>query len=364
MNRKFLLATTAAVSLIASAAFAQEEGFYIGVGGGLNAMHSSDIDGPTFNDELNNDEGFVGAGVLGYKYNNGLRSELELGYRKNDVDEINDVTADGETEVYSAMVNLLFDLDISESVDTYIGGGAGGAFVRHDKVGPTQATRVDDTEFVPAFQGIAGLSYALSNKADIFLNYQYFHAVDPNFKNEANTKVDVDYDSSTVMLGLKVNLSDTEPMRQARPSDMVDTAYDPVTVDDMGFADAGMVDGDPMQMGAPVSRTYIVFFDLDDESVTHDARAILSQAAEDAMAGNAVSIQVVGHADASGGDSYNMGLSQRRANSVRSELSAMGINSGMMDTIARGETDLLVPTADGVREAQNRRVEVTYIINP
>jgi len=360
MNRKFTLASATALALFSAPSFAQDEGFYIGVGGGLNAVHSGDIDGTGFSDDVNTDEGFVGAGTVGYKYGNGFRNELELGYRHNNLDEIEDVRASGDTEVYSAMVNLLFDLNITDhNIDTYVGAGAGGAFIRHDNVGLTQGTRLDDTDFVPAVQGIAGLSYALNEKADVFLNYQYFHAIDPNFKNEANTKVDADYSSSSLMVGLKLNLSDGTPMRKVeRPSDLVDSAYDPVVVADTGFSDA------PMNLEAPISRTYIVFFDLNDTRVTPDAQAVLAQAAQDAQSGAAVSIQVVGHADASGSDNYNQQLSQRRAYSVVQQLASMGVDTNAMDTIARGESDLLVPTADGVKEAQNRRVEVTYIINP
>lgn len=362
MKRKLLLTSAAAIALLASPAIAQDEGFYIGVGGGGNLVHGDDINGNGFNSDLDHEAGFVGTGTIGYKYQNGFRNEIELGYRKNDVDEIANVTAEGSTEVYSAMVNLLFDLDITDTnIDTYIGGGVGGALVRHDKVGLVQGTSLDDSDFTPAFQGIAGISYALSDKADLYLNYQYFHAADPNFKTENNLKVDADYDSSTVMLGLKVNLSGDAPARRPRPSDMVDTAYDPVSVAENDYIEPM---GNPAPVAAPISRTYIVFFDLDDARVTNDAHAILAQAAADAQAGNAISIQVVGHADASGGEDYNMALSRRRAQYVQAELAQMGVNPRAMDTVARGETDLLVPTADGVKEPQNRRVEVTYIINP
>ncbi len=368
MNRKLLLASASALTLLASPAVAQEEGFYIGVGGGANIIHGDDINGNGIDNDFDHDAGFVGTGTIGYKYGNGFRNELELGYRANKTDQIADIDATGDTEVYSAMVNLLFDLELTDSgIDTYIGAGAGGALVRHDKAGPVSGgTRLDDSDFTPAFQGIAGVSYALSSKADLYMNYQYFHAADPNFTTENNLKVDADYDSSTIMLGLKVNLSgDGHGHTPAqRPSELVNSAYDPVTVADSGFATDSSFSGSPESVAAPISRTYIVFFDLDDSRVTGDARAILAQAAEDSRAGNAVSIQVVGHADASGGDDYNMGLSQRRANAVERELANMGVNSNAMDTIARGETDLLVPTADGVKEPQNRRVEVTYIINP
>lgn len=365
MTRKNLLATAAAVSLLASPALAADEGFYIGVGGGANLIHGDDINGNGFNSDVEHEAGFVGTGVIGYKYTNGFRNELELGYRKNRIDEIANVSAEGDTEVYSAMVNLLFDLDITNTnIDTYIGGGAGAAFIRHDKVGAVQGTSLDDSEFTPAFQGIAGISYALSDKADLYLNYQYFHATDPNFETVNNVKVDADYDASTVMLGLKVNLSDGPVRtldRKARPSDLVNSAYDPVQVADMSGAEQPVT---PKPVEPPISRTYIVFFDLEESRVTPDARAILAQAAQDARSGNAISIQVVGHADASGSDDYNYDLSQRRAEAVQMELSGMGVAHNTMDTVARGESDLLVPTADGVKEPQNRRVEVTFVLNP
>ena len=57
---------------------------------------------------------------------------------------------------------------------------------------------------------------------------------------------------------------------------------------------------------------------------------------------------------------YNLGLSQRRADAVKSYLAGRGIGEGVITTQAFGETNLRVQTADGVRELQNRRVEITY----
>lgn len=69
---------------------------------------------------------------------------------------------------------------------------------------------------------------------------------------------------------------------------------------------------------------------------------------------------LAGHADKSGSDRYNVGLSQRRNATVRAYLESKGIPGGVISTEAFGESAPLVQTADGVREAQNRRVEVTY----
>ena len=53
-----------------------------------------------------------------------------------------------------------------------------------------------------------------------------------------------------------------------------------------------------------------------------------------------------------------MRLSVRRADAVKAELVRLGVPAANITTIGRGQEDLLVPTKDGVREPQNRRVEI------
>jgi len=67
-----------------------------------------------------------------------------------------------------------------------------------------------------------------------------------------------------------------------------------------------------------------------------------------------------GHADQSGSNRYNVGLSQRRNASTRAYLESRGIDGGVISSEAFGESRPRVDTADGVREPQNRRVEVMY----
>ena len=73
-----------------------------------------------------------------------------------------------------------------------------------------------------------------------------------------------------------------------------------------------------------------------------------------------VPIMLAGHADRSGSATYNQGLSERRNTSVRGYLTARGIPDGNISSQGFGESQNRVPTADGVRELQNRRVEITY----
>lgn len=108
-----------------------------------------------------------------------------------------------------------------------------------------------------------------------------------------------------------------------------------------------------------VPDRYLVFFDWDKADLTADARKVLAQVAENVKKGKVARINVVGHADRSGPDDYNMRLSLRRAAAVKAELVRLGIAGKDIATSGRGEREPLVPTADGVREPQNRRVEIT-----
>jgi len=73
-----------------------------------------------------------------------------------------------------------------------------------------------------------------------------------------------------------------------------------------------------------------------------------------------VPIVLAGHADRSGSARYNVGLSERRNTETRGYLSDRGISDASITTEAFGESQNRVSTSDGVRELQNRRVEINY----
>jgi iron complex outermembrane receptor protein len=111
---------------------------------------------------------------------------------------------------------------------------------------------------------------------------------------------------------------------------------------------------------APVAHSYQVFFDFNKSDLTPEAVKVVDQAAANAAPAKVTRIDVTGHTDTVGSDAYNMRLSRRRAESVAAELQARGIPSSEIAIFAKGKKDLLVPTADGVREPQNRRVQIVY----
>jgi iron complex outermembrane receptor protein len=113
---------------------------------------------------------------------------------------------------------------------------------------------------------------------------------------------------------------------------------------------------------APVTtpKSYLVFFDFNKSDLTPQAVSIVDQAAANAGPAKVTQLTVTGHTDTVGSDAYNMRLSRRRAESVAAQLEKDGIPSSEIQIVAKGKRDLLVPTADGVKEPQNRRVQIVY----
>lgn len=103
-----------------------------------------------------------------------------------------------------------------------------------------------------------------------------------------------------------------------------------------------------------------MFFNWDESDITPEAATILDNAVSAYADCGSASVMLAGHTDASGSQTYNMGLAERRNESVRDYLSGRGVPEDRVSSEAFGETQLRVPTEDGVRELQNRRVEVTY----
>lgn len=103
-----------------------------------------------------------------------------------------------------------------------------------------------------------------------------------------------------------------------------------------------------------------MFFEWDKSDVTPEAASILDGAVANYANCGTAQVELRGYTDTSGTPKYNLGLSQRRADSVSAYMQSKGIAGGIITTKAFGETNLRVQTADGVRELQNRRVEITY----
>ncbi len=110
-------------------------------------------------------------------------------------------------------------------------------------------------------------------------------------------------------------------------------------------------------LGAPQS----VFFDHDSAVLSDAARARLVELAERAKALDVPLASVIGHADRSGPADYNLTLSLDRADAVRAVLVEAGLAPDRVALSAAGESRPRHKTEDGVRDAENRRVELIFL---
>jgi outer membrane protein OmpA-like peptidoglycan-associated protein len=355
-----------------SAAQAQGvQGLYIGAGAGYNlpmAPKTTAYGGgfsygpsPAGGDlRLNQNGGFAGVTSLGYGFGNGIRMEVEGDFMQNNMNKVTGTAfptvSNGNVRNWGVMANAYYDFNVGLPWMTpYLGVGAGYQFTHLHNVSATQAGGPftfgsDDTSGHFAYQGIVGAAFPISslpymggvNMPGLFLTAEYrFMDITGGAKFNAATVVGNTYTTSTLKLH-----------NQYYNSFLIGLRYD------FGAAPPPPT---PMPVSAPApapSRSYLVFFDWDKATLSDRARQIISEAAANSTKVQYTRIEVNGYTDTSGSPQYNMGLSVRRAQAVAAELVHDGVPRNAISIQGFGQTHLLVPTADGVREPQNRRVEI------
>jgi outer membrane protein OmpA-like peptidoglycan-associated protein len=298
---------------------------------------------------------YAGDVSVGYGFGDGFRVELEGNLYRNTLSkDDNDASNGGEQYkahgaqwTYGALANVLYDIPVGLPVFPYVGAGAGYEFVKYsphiddtDSFGDT----VEGTHGSFAYQLIAGIAYPLPMVPGLSLTLDYRFMMLTASRNYASTypvpggssdgPVKIGQQSShTFLLGLRYQLFPPPPAPAPAPA--------------------------PVAAPAPApAKTYLVFFDWDKSTLTPRATQIIAEAASDSKTTGTTTIDVSGYTDTSGTPVYNQGLSERRAKAVAGQLVADGVPMSEIETHAFGETHLLVPTGPGVREPQNRRVEI------
>jgi OOP family OmpA-OmpF porin len=323
-------------------------GLYVGAGIGGNYLQDENVKIAGTSGKLKSNIGAAGVVSLGYGLGNGLRAELEGDYRYNSFKGASGggiTGGGGQEQKFGAMVNVLYDFTGIPYVQPYVGVGAGYQWAKESNLranaGVNSATAKTDTEGKFAYQGIIGAALPIAGAPGLALtaDYRFMGLVgDRSYSGVTNTGAPVsfkmDHDlNHTVLVGFRYAFG-------AAP------------------AAAPMAPPAAQVAPSPVSRSYIVFFDWDKASLTSRAQQIVSEAAANSTKVQYTRLEVNGYTDTSGTPTYNQGLSVRRAQSVAAELVKDGVPKSAITIQGFGETHPLVPTGAGVREPQNRRVEI------
>jgi len=321
------------------------EGPYVHIGGGLNLNDSGDIEVNGTERDIDTDLGFVGLGSFGWSFGNGLRAEIEGGYRQNGIDNWGGTGMDGDMSAWHTMLNAIYDFDTDSPFTPYVGAGLGAAFVTVDMENNAAGISRDDMDVGFAYQAIVGLGYDITDNVALTADYRFFHALDLDdaLSDGPSGGPGDNYMNHSFVFGVRYAFGMPDQPKAAPAP-----APQPVAA--------------PAPMPQPeVPTSYLVFFDFDSSRLTPEATSIVDTAASNAIQVGRTRIEVTGHTDRSGSRQYNMVLSQKRAQSVMERLVAQGIPRGDIAVFAKGEDQPLIPTGDGVREAQNRRVEIILL---
>ena len=314
------------------------------------------------------DTGYRTGAYIGYGLGNGVRIELEGDFFDNSFSRVGQLfnsngftngtfipsatKINGDRQKYGGFLNVLYDFDLKSfgvdvPVTPYVGVGAGYLQALNQNVslttGTTSLIRSTGTDGNFAYQAIVGVAYPIeavpglaatldyrftSIPGPLVFNAQYFSG---RSVASARIREQPDYNHS-INVGLRYAFN------QAPPA-VVAPAPAPVPQ-------------------AEIARTYLVFFDWDRADLTDRARQIIAQAAQATTRTQVTRIEVDGNTDTTGTARYNQGLSVRRAENVAAELVRDGVPRSAITTQGFGFSRLLVPTGPGVREPQNRRVEI------
>ena len=353
--KKTLLAAAAVVALPVMAQAQPVSGPYVAGGIGANWQQDTDLKGSVNNaagTKIENEfeVGYVGVLSLGWGFGNGLRAEIEGSYRSNDVSDTkvggasiqNRASGTGTAVSYGVMANVLYDFDLGAALGgivPYIGGGVGYIWHDYQDVGASfsngEKTVYNGDTGAFGYQAILGAALPIASVPGLAVTAEYRfmgttgHDINGTVNRTGQAQVrlnsDVDNFNHSLLIGLRYAFNAAPVVAAAAP------------------------------MAA--ARTFLVFFDWSKADLTDRARQIIGEAAS-ARGQGVTRIEVNGFTDRSGPADYNMQLSIRRANAVAAELVRRGVPRNEIVTRGFGEENNLVPTADGVREPQNRRVEI------
>ncbi len=356
------LAALAAFVAPASLRAQPVQGVYVSLGAGYNFLDDEGTrPAPGIGlggSNLTFNGGAAMVGSVGYAFGNGFRLELEGDDLFGNALHARTGTpvasaASGNQSTAGTMLNALFDFDIgSRYVFPYVGVGGGYQWstwngMRTVTPGTGETLNLGGTAGNLAFQGIVGISFPVPHTPGLSVTAEYrymgmlgpegFHAtVDrPGAAPVAGNFAVMENLNQSVLLGIRYAFSVPPPPVASAPATAAAAVPAPVPV-----------------------RTYLVFFDWDSADLTDRARQVIAEAAQGSTRVRTTRIEVSGYADRSGTAQYNRKLSLRRADAVTAELVRDGVAREQIGVAGYGDSNPLVPTAAGVREAQNRRVEI------
>jgi len=298
--------------------------------------------------------GGIGIASIGYGLGNGLRIELEGSGMQQSTrwGGFPGVYGGGTVSTYGANLNAIYDFNVGLPIVPFV--GIGGGYSQTTLTGYKLYNGGSSTVYSPnnsakgGFTGVAllGASYNIPGVPGLAVTAEY------RFEGLFQTST---FSGPVVISGVGNTNGTLKLQQQYNNAFLLGVRYA------FNAPRPAVVAPTPVVAVAPApapARSYLVFFDWDKADLNARAQQIIAEAAQASTRVASTKIDVSGYADRTGTASYNQTLSMKRATNVAAELVRLGVPKTAIMINAYGDTRPLVPTGPGVREPQNRRVEI------
>ncbi|WP_417450280.1 OmpA family protein [Kordiimonas sp.] len=343
-----------------------DDHLYGGFEAGLTSSRDTEMERTVTGLDLEDDKKL--GGMLGLYFGKAMgrwRVEGEMAVRKNriegiDVDNggglalpLGESKAAGNQKSTALMANAWYQLAGNEDWKLFAGLGLGVANIDVNNFRTGSKVIGNDSGWSTAGQGMIQLIREFEGGMELGVGARHFRTFDNTMNSEdGNVGYAVRNNELFVRLGWK--FGGEEPKAAPAPAPAPVATPKPAPVVTPVVKEEPKPEPKPAVLPGP----FIVFFDFDKADITADAARIIREAAKAFKEQKVVRLATTGHTDTVGTEAYNMRLAQRRAEAVKAALIAEGVNADNIMTDAKGESNLLVSTGDGVREPQNRRAEI------
>ncbi len=267
--------------------------------------------------------------------------------------------AEGKAISDSLMANALYNIGNTNDWQAYAGLGIGLSRIQFSEATAGGINVSNDSDWALAGQLMLDLVRPINETVDFSIGYRFFRTAAADISVLGGNE-SLNFSGHDLMARLTWKFGGTKVKKAVTPAKRPEPLVQPAkpSKEDLENESNNESKSESKPVPVPLPAPFIVYFDFDQSKITSEADRIIRNAANAYKKHGVIRVLAVGHADRAGKISYNDELSLHRAKAVEKALIKLGVLKDHIEIDSKGETAPSVTTADGIREARNRRVEI------